>query len=436
MGKQNFSNIGDDIKNIVQDALNTGDFHQLSKDIGKTVDSALDEARKSVRWASDYSKHISQNPYSRRNNARDTNGAQNENNIRNRYYNGINNTNNLNNQISKRYTKPPRVTGTTVQVGRVSGILCTVFGNIGVSVLGISSIVLMVVGHLLGKDEFFATIVLGILPFLILSVFILARGNKIRKRLRRMQQYVSQFGGRNYCLIKDLSISTGLSSRFLVRDLQKMISIGMFPEGHIDDKKTSFMLNNESYKLYLDLQESINQVKSKEQQKLEEQRKEAEKKQEAVKASGGIPKEVESVIGEGRQYIRQIKEANIAISGEEVTRKLNRLEDVTGKIFDYVELHPDQLPEIRKFMEYYLPTTLKLLEAYKEFDSQPVQGENISTAKKEIEKTLDTINLAFENLLDNLFEDTAMDISTDISVLNTMLAQEGLTEKNLKSLTK
>ncbi len=107
-----------------------------------------------------------------------------------------------------------------------------------------------------------------------------------------------------------------------------------------------------------------------------------------------------------------------------------------GKIFDYVELHPDQLPEIRKFMEYYLPTTLKLLEAYKEFDSQPVQGGNISSAKKKMEKALDTINLAFENLLDNLFEDAAMDISTDISVLNTLLAQEGLTEKDLKSLTK
>ncbi len=87
-------------------------------------------------------------------------------------------------------------------------------------------------------------------------------------------------------------------------------------------------------------------------------------------------------------------------------------------------------------MEYYLPTTLKLLEAYKEFDRQPVQGENITTAKKEIEKTLDTINLAFENLLDDLFEDAAMDVSTDISVLNTMLAQEGLTENNLKSFTK
>jgi 5-bromo-4-chloroindolyl phosphate hydrolysis protein len=83
-------------------------------------------------------------------------------------------------------------------------------------------------------------------------------------------------------------------------------------------------------------------------------------------------------------------------------------------------------------MEYYLPTTVKLLEAYAQMDAQPVGGENIVTAKKEIEATLDTLNVAFEKLLDSLFQDTAWDISSDISVLNTMLAQEGLTEDGLK----
>lgn len=79
-------------------------------------------------------------------------------------------------------------------------------------------------------------------------------------------------------------------------------------------------------------------------------------------------------------------------------------------------------------MQYYLPTTLKLVKAYREFDGQPVQGENVTKVKAEISDTLDTINTAFENLLDSLFQDDVMDISTDISVLETMLAQEGLTE--------
>ena len=77
-------------------------------------------------------------------------------------------------------------------------------------------------------------------------------------------------------------------------------------------------------------------------------------------------------------------------------------------------------------MDYYLPTTVKLLEAYQELDGQPVQGENITTSKKEIEDTLDTLNEAFERLFDSMFQETAWDVSTDISVLKTLLAQEGL----------
>lgn len=88
---------------------------------------------------------------------------------------------------------------------------------------------------------------------------------------------------------------------------------------------------------------------------------------------------------------------------------------------------------MKKFMGYYLPTTLKLVRAYREFDKQPVAGENITSGKQEIERTMDTINEAFENLLDDLFQDTAWDISTDISVLKTMLAQEGLTEDKVKA---
>ncbi len=81
---------------------------------------------------------------------------------------------------------------------------------------------------------------------------------------------------------------------------------------------------------------------------------------------------------------------------------------------------------MRKFMDYYLPTTLKLVEAYAEFDGVQIQGENIKAAKLEIEKTMDTINRAFEKLLDDLFQDAAFDAATDAQVLQTLLAQEGL----------
>ena len=95
---------------------------------------------------------------------------------------------------------------------------------------------------------------------------------------------------------------------------------------------------------------------------------------------------------------------------------------------------PEVVPDLKKMMDYYLPMTVKLLNAYADMDTQPVQGDTIQASKREIEETLDTLNLAFEKLLDELFEDTALDVSSDISVLQTMLAQEGLTEDGLAKL--
>ena len=100
-----------------------------------------------------------------------------------------------------------------------------------------------------------------------------------------------------------------------------------------------------------------------------------------------------------------------------------------------MEKDPSLAPELHQFMNYYLPTTQKLLDVYRELANQPVQGQNISDTKKEIEETLDTLNQAFENLLDSCYKDTAWDVSTDISVLNTMLANEGLTGDELSRRT-
>ena len=112
------------------------------------------------------------------------------------------------------------------------------------------------------------------------------------------------------------------------------------------------------------------------------------------------------------------------------------MELIIRRIFERAQAHPEIVPDLKKLMDYYLPMTVKLLNAYADMDAQPVQGETIRSSKKEIEATLDTLNLAFEKLLDDLFEDTAMDVSSDISVLNTLLAQEGLKDDELSKLKK
>ena len=126
-----------------------------------------------------------------------------------------------------------------------------------------------------------------------------------------------------------------------------------------------------------------------------------------------------------------IHEANERIPGEEVSGKLDRMEQITRRIFDEVSRRPELAGSLNMFMNYYLPTTTKLVKAYEEMDQQPVQGENIRTAKREIENSLDTISDAFEKLLDSFFREQAMDVSSDINVMKMMMKQEGLTEDDL-----
>ena len=183
------------------------------------------------------------------------------------------------------------------------------------------------------------------------------------------------------------------------------------------------MVSEGAYRQYTELMERTRREKA--------EREAAAKKKE--EEDSRLSPEVQKVIETGDEYVRKIREANDAIPGEEISEKISRMETLVDRIFDRVEQKPDTVDDIRKLMEYYLPTTIKLLEAYEELDAQPVQGENILSSKKEIEETLDTLNTAFEKLLDELFQDTAWDLSSDISVLNTMLAQEGLTEDGLKT---
>ena len=113
---------------------------------------------------------------------------------------------------------------------------------------------------------------------------------------------------------------------------------------------------------------------------------------------------------------------------EYVERFIDRLEDLSAKIFAQVKSDPSKLPQIRKFMDYYLPTTLKLLNAYDRMGAQGVSGENIDATMQRVESMMGTIVTAFEKQLDMLFGSEAMDISADITVLENMMKREGLSE--------
>ncbi len=156
----------------------------------------------------------------------------------------------------------------------------------------------------------------------------------------------------------------------------------------------------------------------------------AEPKKEAEPSTGNA--ELDKMLKDGRLAIAEMKRLDDNIADPGISADIVRLEQVSQKIFDEVKRDPGKLPQIRKFMDYYLPTTLKLLNAYDRMSGAGVSGENIDTTLAKVEGMMRTIVAAFEKQLDSLYGAEAMDISTDITVLENMMAREGLTEQPLK----
>ncbi|WP_085833485.1 5-bromo-4-chloroindolyl phosphate hydrolysis family protein [Clostridium merdae] len=309
--------------------------------------------------------------------------------------------------------RPLRYSDSRFPWKQVSSILLLIFGGI----LGVFSVVLLM-GLIVASISMTAmnTILAGIvvlLPTSGLSTWMLTLGIKLRGRLNRIVRYLNGVGNANFCSVEQLARLVNKSPSFVVKDLEKMIRTNMLPDGYLDDQRTCLMIGEKTYQQYLQAQQSMQDRESGNADKEEK----AEEKSEPSK---------------GRDLLNQISQAKNFITDDGILFKISRIENVTEKILSYVEAHPEKQSQIRKFNEYYLPTTLKLIHSYCHFDSQPVQGENITSAKTQIRESLDTINTAFENLLDSLFGDATMDISSDISVLEVMLAREGLTGDEFK----
>lgn len=146
------------------------------------------------------------------------------------------------------------------------------------------------------------------------------------------------------------------------------------------------------------------------------------------KSQTGNP-EVDKIIDEGREYLKRLRAADDAIPDETLSEDITRMERASADIFRYIADHPEKAPQIRKFMNYYLPTTLKLLGSYQRLSAQNVKGENITSTLFNIAGMMHTVADAFEKQLDALYAEEAMDISADITVFETLLKQEGFVDE-------
>ena len=389
MPVNDWNNLGRDVKDIVQHAINSGDFSALNIDLGATLDSALGNVAQSMKRAGNaYSNKYSYKPFG---GYRNPSQRERMKEAREEFALFVN-------------TNGAKALGllfTTL------GIALTIMFGVTAGILGILS---LFIGSIASK---IGTVMMIFLPAMGLSAIMGICGNRLRKKIKRFRSYVKTLNGKPYANVKDLAKSVRKSEKFVRKDLKKMIDKRMFLEGHLDKNGVCFMATDDAYEQYLETERNMEERKA----------------EEARRPKTQLSEDVQKVIEEGNRYIEEIRRSNDAIPGVEISNKMYHLENVIRRIFQRVEKHPELINDLHKFMDYYLPTTMKLLNAYEELDKQELTGEHVQSAKTEIENTLDTINDAFENLLDSFYKETAWDVSSDISVLKTMLAQEGLTGK-------
>lgn len=393
MRNRDYRYIGRNIHRNVRNAIRNGDFEQ----IGQAVESGVQEVTDNINEVLD----------SLRTSGRKTAGRS--------PMQGVPGTNGAPGQpdygqISLQGTFRRRMPGL------FSGIVKVIIGLVmGITLLSVDIALLVagIAGEISATD--FLVSMCVITPLTAGSFFLMGFGIRAQKRARRFARYRDAIGRAAFCTVAKLSETVGEDPQRIRKDLKKMISSGACPQGHLDRSETCFMVDDITYEEFLEAERTY-LARSKAAQE------EEQKKQTDPKAA-----ELESVKKEGSDYLQQIRAANDALPEKEISDKLDQLENVTARIFVCVGQHPEKLPDIRSFMRYYMPTTLKLVKSYQEFEEQPVQGENIKKAKAEIEHALDTVNIAFANLLDSLFADDVLDISTDISTLETLLKQGGLT---------
>lgn len=382
---QNWDDLGKNIQDIIDRAVNQQDYQKLNQTIRQVVDRAVDLGTDAVRKAVDGTGRTSSKV---------------------RY------------QKKEIVVEPvanlPDLYGKTGNQ-TTAGIIKIVGGSLlsGVTLLAlIASLILMFV-----EAQALPTVLS--LVGLASGVGLIASGVKTLNWVSRFKTYRKILGNKTHIALEKLARGVGKNVKFVRKELEKMIDQRLFLEGHLDKEQTLLITSDETYRYF---EQSRLQLE-------ERQRKEAEIQ--AKKAASALPPQVQEVLDKGDAFLAQIRKCNDDIPGAEISEKISRMELIVQRIFDRAETNPEVVPDLKKMMDYYLPMTVKLLRAYADMDAQPVQGETIVSAKREIEDTLDTLNRAFEKLLDDLFADTALDVSSDISVLQTLLAQEGLTEDGL-----
>ena len=239
---------------------------------------------------------------------------------------------------------------------------------------------------------------LACLMFMAGGIALMVNGIGGRGRSERYVNYLAYIGANREVDLARMAAAFDVSVRKLCKDLRHMLAKGILPTGYLDLAEGKLYLTEMGYR-----------APEPEKEPTEEEKEEQDAQREDA-------------------ILQEIRQVNDDIPDEEMSAKIDRIEEITGKILDYQKKHPNRQGQLRTFLNYYLPTTLKILRAYAQLEAQGIEGENISAAKARIESMMDQVVAGFEKQLDKLFQDDAMDIAADVEVLENMLKKDGLSD--------
>lgn len=294
---------------------------------------------------------------------------------------------------SVKETTKPRKTGSG------AGRLLTFIGGLTTATFGIGLILLLSDIFAYGFYSSLFQPLMLITGFFGAGLVCLYAGHHKRKQAKRYKKYLAYIGKNQVVSLPALAAAMGVKEKTVYSDLQDMLDDGVLPMGYIDVAAGELVLSDAG--IAASTAAPAPEVKAE-------------------------PEPVKKTIEDENAILQEIREVNDAIPDEVMSAKIDRIGEITGKILDYQRSHPSKSGQLRSFLNYYLPTTLKILRAYARLDAQGIEGENISAAKKRIESMMDQVVDGFEKQLDKLFADDALDITSDVQVLENMLRKDGL----------
>ena len=229
---------------------------------------------------------------------------------------------------------------------------------------------------------------------------------------KRFDIYEELLGYKSLEFVEDIAICAKQKEGLVVKDLKRATKRKLIPQGHLSREDRVFMVSNDVYDRYMEKPAVYDRYF---QKMIEERRR--------VKSR---TKRISQIMETGEQYIEKIHGYGTLVKDKNVSKKITRMKNIVSMIFHEIDANPSQAQSLGVFLNYYLPTTEKLLDAYVSLDEKQASGKNANQTRKEIEEAISTIVVAFEGILEKLYEEHEMDIASDIAAIELSMKQEGL----------